>query len=315
MNYYADNDPLLCNWLTELIAAGLIPKGKVDERDIRQTTAADLVGYHQVHMFAGIGGWAHALQLAGWPHNRPVWTGSCPCQPFSQSGKRKGSADDRHLWPEFARLIRECRPDVCFGEQVASPDAYAWLDLVSADLEGMGYAVGSVVTPAAGYGAPHARHRIYWVADSRRSPSQRHKRSRLGDAQTSGLFGKGSREKATESPGGSSTRELAIALGNANSTRPQERPEPEVFRGPLRIDGAALGWADPLRGFWRGADWLYCRDGKYRSVEPGTFPLAHGISARMVKLRGYGNAICIPQAIAFIKAYLETTIECQQSIA
>ena len=57
-------------------------------------------------------------------------------------------------------------------------------------------------------------------------------------------------------------------------------------------------------GFWRDADWLYCKDGKWRPVEPGTFPLAHGVPARVGRLRAYGNAIVPQVAQAFIKAYL-----------
>ena len=61
----------------------------------------------------------------------------------------------------------------------------------------------------------------------------------------------------------------------------------------------------PTDGFWRNADWLLCRDGKWRPVEPGTFPLAHGTTARVGRLRGYGNAIVAPQAEAFIRAFME----------
>lgn len=164
--YYNEHDPFAAAWLRELIKEGLIADGYVDERDIRDVTADDLRGFTQCHFFAGIGGWPYALRLAGWPDSRPVWTGSCPCQPFSTAGKRAGAADERHLWPSFHWLIRQSRPLTVFGEQVESKDGRAWLAVVQADLEGSGYRVGAVAAPAAGFGAPHARHRLYWVAES-----------------------------------------------------------------------------------------------------------------------------------------------------
>src|SRR5687768_10112388 len=133
--YYNENDAFAAAWLRNLIGAGLISPGFVDERDIRDVQPADLHGYDRCHFFAGIGGWDYALQLAGWPSGEPVWTGSCPCQPFSAAGKRSGFDDTRHLWPTWFRLIRECRPPVVFGEQVASADGLAWFDTVSTDLE------------------------------------------------------------------------------------------------------------------------------------------------------------------------------------
>src|SRR5690606_14318827 len=161
--YYNEHDPFAAEWLREQIADGLIAPGVVDERSIVDVESADLAGFRQVHFFAGIGGWSYALRLAGWPDDRPVWTGSCPCQPFSTAGQGRGTADERHLWPEMARLIRECRPAVVFGEQVASPAGLEWLDGVSADLENEGYAVGAADLCAAGVGAPHIRQRLFWV--------------------------------------------------------------------------------------------------------------------------------------------------------
>ena len=184
--YYNDNDTFCCAWLRELMKEGLIPDGVVDERSIKDILPGDVAEFEQCHFFAGIGGWARALQLAQW--KGPVWTGSCPCQPFSAAGKRKGNADERHLWPEFFRLIAECRPPVVFGEQVASKDGLQWLDGVRADLEGKDYAFGAADLCAASagekararfdfedhsfrwkdivVGAPHIRQRLYWVADS-----------------------------------------------------------------------------------------------------------------------------------------------------
>src|ERR1700690_1142732 len=118
MNYYNENDPFAAAWLRELIKAGLIPNGTVDERSIEDVLPNELAEYTQCHFFAGIGGWSLALRLAGWSDDEPVWTGSCPCQPFSTAGKRTGTTDERPLWPAFFHLIDQCKPSVVFGEQV-----------------------------------------------------------------------------------------------------------------------------------------------------------------------------------------------------
>ncbi|AXF28598.1 TPA: DNA cytosine methyltransferase [Klebsiella pneumoniae subsp. pneumoniae] len=164
--YYNEIDPFAAQWLRNLIAAGHIAPGEVDERSIEDVTPDDLRGFTQCHFFAGIGVWSHSLRLAGWPDDRPVWTGSCPCQPFSAAGKGDGFADERHLWPHFFHLISERRPQHVFGEQVAAGNANVWFDLVQADLEGMGYAFGLVPFTSAGIGAPHIRERAYWVANA-----------------------------------------------------------------------------------------------------------------------------------------------------
>lgn len=165
-NYYNDFDPKACAWLRELIDAGLIPPGDVDDRSIADVRPSDLAGYAQCHFFAGIGGWPLAIRWAGLADTPGIWTGSCPCQPFSSAGKRKGHADERHLWPEFARLIRECRPSVVVGEQVEGAVRLGWLDGVFADLEREGYACGAAVLGAHSVGAPHIRQRLFWVADA-----------------------------------------------------------------------------------------------------------------------------------------------------
>jgi DNA (cytosine-5)-methyltransferase 1 len=273
--YYNEHDPFAAAWLRSLIEAKEIAPGVVDERSITDVEPQDLEGYTQCHFFAGIGGWSLALRLAGWPDDRPVWTGSCPCQPFSAAGKGRGVDDERHLWPELRRLIGQRRPPVVLGEQVASTAGRAWLDAVRADLEGLGYGVGAADLCAAGVGAPHIRQRLWW----------------------GGVGG------------------LADAHGgDAGAGRLQRGGEHRLEQedgGPLR--GAGRGpWAPAAGGVerpredhapWRAADWLRCRDDRWRPVEPGTFPLAHGLPTRMGRLRAYGNAIVPQVAAVFIDSF------------
>lgn len=161
--YYNENDKFAAAWLRNLIAAGHIAPGDVDERSVVDVRPDDLRGYTQCHFFAGIGGWSYALRLAEWPDDRPVWTGSCPCQPFSSAarGANAGLQDARHLWPQWQSLIVKCKPCAVFGEQVANSGD--WLDVVCDDMEAMGYTVGAAVLPACSVGFDHVRHRLYFV--------------------------------------------------------------------------------------------------------------------------------------------------------
>jgi DNA (cytosine-5)-methyltransferase 1 len=193
--YYNDNDSFSCQWLKNLAEAKSITPGDIDGRSIKDIRSGELDGYRQIHLFAGIGGWSYALSLAGWPNDRPVLTGSCPCQPFSSAGKGDGADDPRHLWPEMLRIITELHPPTIFGEQVAGAIGHGWLDGVFDDLEGEGYACGAAVLPACSVGAPHLRQRLFWVA---KSSSQRHtyQQTSEGDVQ----FGRQSRNTGPASP-------------------------------------------------------------------------------------------------------------------
>lgn len=381
--YYNEIDPFAAQWLRNLIAAGHIAPGEVDERSIEDVTPDDLRGFTQCHFFAGIGVWSHSLRLAGWPDDRPVWTGSCPCQPFSAAGKGDGFTDERHLWPHFFHLISERRPQHVFGEQVAARNANVWFDLVQADLEGMGYAFGLVPFMSASIGAPHIRERAYWVAnadcvvsdrrgdvrapgrdeysnggDDDRLADSNHDRQQpgqgagcrcqcaeqgidigrggenggLGNANVArlerlgGNDGAAGRERATgpaAAPGvhdgmaNTDNEQHSIAISGCGhehvSTGRQQDP---AASAGLRGDYRTL----EVNGFWRDADWLLCRDGKWRPVEPGTFPLVDGAAARLGRvepgvarvassnrvgrLKGYGNAINAQAAAAFIRAYM-----------
>lgn len=263
MNYYNEFDPYAAQWLRNLISAGAIPSGHVDQRSITEVKPEDLAGFVQCHFFAGIAGWSLALKLAGIDPSTPLWTGSCPCQPFSAAGKRKGTDDERHLWPVFRDLIAQCRPPIVLGEQVASSDGRNWLAAVRSDMEALAYAVGAADLCAAGVGAPHIRQRLYFVGLAE-SACQLH--NGRGDT------GQGGRD---EYPDSSADGRLADP----------ERPSPPD-------------------SFWSATDWLFCRDGKWRPVEPGTFPLAHGIPNRVGRLRAYGNAIVPQVAATFIRAAL-----------
>ena len=388
VSYYNEIDPYAAQWLRNLIANKLIADGDVDERSIRDVAAADLHGYTQCHFFAGIGVWSYALRLAGWPDDRPVWTGSCPCQPFSAAGKGKGFDDDRHLWPEFHRLIAECRPPVVFGEQVASKDGLGWLDTVHTDMEASGYAIGAADLCAAGIGAPHIRQRLWFVGErlddtagarhvgalaGAEGEARNEARLRLsGEGRGSGGLadtdsedqrGRGIQrpgqgngagdgpacerlaglcsdgglghhhqglegQRSGHTPAGGrlgAVRPVAEAgeLGGVAHTSSLGREWGQAPAPGHDDDGSAPGGAEsehgvglagphrlhqdgarPTDGHWRDADWLYCRDGKWRPVEPGTFPLAHGAPARVGRLRAYGNAIVPQVAQTFIEAYL-----------
>lgn len=287
-NYYNEIDPYAAQWLRNLIDAGHIAPGDVDTRSIVDVRADDLKGYTQCHFFAGIGVWSHALRQSGWPDDRPVWTGSCPCQPFSVAGAGEGVNDERHLWPIWFKLIQQCRPDVVFGEQVESAIKHGWLDLVQDDLEREDYILGAAGIPAAGVGAPHIRHRLYFVAQSSEIG-----RRRRGDGDKAGDGGQ------IQTEGRSASGELANNL----DTRSQGR----VCRGldEGRQDQYGHVGRYGTTGFWNAADWIDCKDGKARPVEPSTFPLAYGATTRVGRLRAYGNAIVPQAAQAFIGAYLE----------
>ncbi len=350
--YYNEFDKYAAEWLRNLIAAGHIAPGDVDDRSIEDVRPSDIDGYAQCHFFAGVGVWSYALRLAGWPDDRPVWTGSCPCQPFSAAGEGAGFDDERHLWPAFHHLIRERRPTEILGEQVASKDADPWIDLVCTDMEAMGYSFGAVPFPSAGIGAPHIRDRLYWAArvgNRRRVGASGAAKSmadpggaRLPNSKLEDVSGTGWRQegRAAEQRGSAfaigvanpaDQRQHGRGAGEASDGRYASRVQSERLCDAGGLDNAErLGFdqgrnghngkhdgklpstavhggerTGPLNGMWAGADWLLCRDGKWRPVEPGTFPLANGAPARVGRLRAYGNAINAEAARVFIEAVME----------
>ncbi len=291
--YYNEIEPYAVAWLRNLIAAGLISPGEVDDRPIQDVCPDDLKPFTRCHFFAGIAGWEYALRLADWPADRPVWTGSCPCQPFSTAGQGRGFADERHLWPYWFHLISVTRPDLVFGEQVANGSGL-WLDLVLSDLEGADYAIGAAVLPAAGVGAPHIRDRVWFVAHSSSA-----KRVNVGAEScrlSSGFADGGNVSDPIGNPlwnqsrwsgrpngsGASEPREPGEDAADPDPSRPSLRREPQL----LEQCAAAVG-----------SDWW--------SVEPSLGRVVDGFPTRAQRLRAYGNAIVPQVAAEFVKAYLD----------
>jgi DNA (cytosine-5)-methyltransferase 1 len=372
---YNEIEPYPAQWIRNLAAAGHIAPGVVDERSIKDLTPEDITT-PQAHFFAGIGVWSAALRAAGYPDDFPVWTGSCPCQPFSSAGRGAGFDDARHLWPDWFRLISKRRPSCVVGEQVASPDGLAWLDAVQADLEGAGYAFAAFDLCAAGVGAPHIRQRLYFAAIAQDGLAHHHHhqqrlgrvteswpcpefapgrdvdgrgvdggladddgsqldgRQRLTSTAPRGRISGPSDSGSTRGLGhadihgaGRDTRASAGAEGGARLRAVGDEPRASGATGRLGFAGFAgleghardenasaqpgrLGAQSPrpapapgpTNGHWADVDWLPCRDGKWRPIEPGAFPLAHGATQRVGRLKAYGNAIVAPLAQAFLEA-------------
>ena len=290
--YYNEFDPKAAEWLRQLIKNGDITPGEVDERSITEVSARDIAGFDRVHWFSGIGTWDYALNQAGWGYS-PVWTASLPCQPFSAAGKGLGKEDERHLLPHFLELIKECRPHRIFGEQVERAIGHGWLDDLQATMEAEGYAVGHCVLGAHSIGAAHIRQRLYWVADSKSVVRQ----------HTSELEGWADIKRCS----------TISRMGDTESIEQQRHRQRKA--------------SDESQEQTRRSSfsWGYCRDGKYRPIEPGIFPLVDGAAeklvrsgdtgtsidanatqeARAMRLKGYGNAIQAQTATMFINCFLD----------
>lgn len=321
--YYNEFNPESAAMLRQLIKDGHCAPGEVDERSITEVKPHELSDFTQCHFFAGIGGWSMALRLAEWPDDKPVWTGSAPCQPFSTAGRQKGKTDDRHLFPVWMRLIRECHPPTIFGEQVAAAVAHGWLDDVYQGLEAEGYAVGAAVLPACSVGAPHRRERLWFVAhaESQRSggtagasgqevgrPSTNNG-LQSGRASDDGFVADANQrgcplEQHTRSGSAQNCRGKSDAFTHGGVVDDAQQPRLEGHGGD---GGAEGGWpveGGPVTeaGFWSSGEWLDCPDGKARLVEPRIPLLVNGFQHRRPILHALGNAIVPQVAAEFIKA-------------
>ena len=306
--YYNEFDNHAAEWLRNLIAEGLIADGDVDERPIQEVKPDDLSGYTQCHFFAGIGGWSYALRLAGWSDERPVWTGSCPCQSFSTAGKKEGASDSRHLFPDWFRLIEKCQPPTVFGEQVAGAIGFGWLDAVATDFESQDYAFGSAVLSGFTVGAHHKRQRLWFVADSDQSgreawiangmgkkshPSRDAVQSAdesafVADSQNHGREG---RWTTTEREGSENLKDESEFDVRGESSRHGKVSEIVADSQYTRSQGRLRGRSNEERQSvnrhvrrcsavdWEAVEWVECHDKKTRPIplEPNVQPLVDGI--------------------------------------
>jgi site-specific DNA-cytosine methylase len=317
MTYYNEWEKKPAQWIRNLIEEGLIPKGHVDERSIKEITPADLAGYTQCHFFAGYAGWALALRQAGWEDNRPIWTGSCPCQPFSSAGRHRDTADPRHLWPDFCRLIRGGRPAVVMGEQVAGAPGYGWFDGVQSDLAAEGYSSRAVDLPACSVNAPHIRNRLFWAAESRgldntarqrratgtpapihsterQEQPQRRCRSHHGVCRDQQLAHADVAELRDQSPAGQQSEPK-----RHSSHRHRNPWEDWTLIGPdpkgsyRRVGFAEYG----IRGMAHG------RSGRRPAMRSAIPLLAHE-AERIVRLKAMGNGMVLPLVVEVIRAWM-----------
>ena len=196
-----------------------------------------------------------------------VITGGFPCQPFSVAGKQKGTSDDRHLWPEMFRIVKEFTPRWIIGENVkglTNIEKGMVFESVCTDLEGEGYEVRAFNIPAAGVGAPHRRERIWIVAsleDSRRSLRSW---SKFGEKDENEIR----KRYADQHQRPGSTSESNVADASTGRRASQE--------GEIQTRGNGT----EHQGWW--------------STEPNVGRVANGVSGRVYRLRALGNSI-VPQ--------------------
>ncbi|MBQ8797206.1 MAG: DNA cytosine methyltransferase [Oscillospiraceae bacterium] len=253
-----------------------------------------------------------------------VLSGGFPCQPFSTAGKRRGKEDDRYLWPEMLRVIREIRPRWVVGENVAGIVTLA-LDTVLSDLESIGYACQAVIIPACAVDAPHRRDRCailaYRMCDGSKTGSADSQRRQEGDAaepidggaavansksQRCGETGRSIKRPKERIAGSSAV--LAYSNGGAvrhdsNNGRTSDREVYEAVNAGvfgrasetvpntdsqrLQIPGHEPGFqaVQPENGTEFAGWW---------TAEPDVGRVAHGVPARVDRLRCLGNAV-VPQ--------------------
>lgn len=229
-----------------------------------------------------------------------VISGGFPCQPFSVAGKRRGSEDDRYLWPEMLRVIEELRPAWVVGENVAGIVNMA-LDTVLSDLEAKGYAAGAFIIPACAVDAPHRRDRVAivaWNNDSK--PDGRKPFASLGGTQ-----------KRESSQSGRICNVVAGADGAGLQGRDGAGMPECACKRPVGACGSSISHTYSLRLEEPGKQGLPQRagvpitDSGWWEVEPDVGRVADGVPHRVDRLRSLGNAVVPQQFYPIFQAIVE----------
>jgi DNA (cytosine-5)-methyltransferase 1 len=276
-----------------------------------------------------------------WRGKIDVLTGGFPCQPYSHAGKRLGKDDDRHLWPEMLRAIREIAPEYVVAENVLG--IVSWNDglvfnEVQADLEAEGYEVQPCVLPAAGVGAPHRRDRVWFVAHAISDGQQlrKSKENRFKTGESEGIEDKRKRvwnDRGRISKQRNVINANIIRRGRLQNQRKETGPQEsnELSGGEYRIQDATDTSNFKLQGSKqyrsvkskgqterKGRQFSGSVPSKWQDF-PTQSPICSGndeLSSRLdgitfpkwrqESIKGFGNAIVPEVALQIFKAIMET---------